>query len=304
MTLCEGLIMKCSKVQKKGFTLIELLVVIAIIALLLSIVMPGLSKAKQLAAAAVCMSNTSQLGKAYYLYADENKGYLTDAKPAENPTDGYMDFDVNGRSFTGRCFVAEPMDALGVFSNISLEDKIRGFEKGGLWAYLETPEAYNCPIDRRWKKPPAEPASISVQNSIGGYRSYSLGGVLSADAYTSPYTAATGEDKGAIIKYSQFTNPGAKITFLEEADPTGFNVNYWDMYLSDRKWWDPFAVRHNGSSTFAYADGHADRHKWTDAVVIEMSNDVEGNKTPRAADESSDDYEWFRRSYIPGRLKN
>ena len=58
--------------RKSGFTLIELLVVISIIALLLSVLMPALSKAKELAKRVVCQSNLQQLGKAMAMYAVDN----------------------------------------------------------------------------------------------------------------------------------------------------------------------------------------------------------------------------------------
>jgi prepilin-type N-terminal cleavage/methylation domain-containing protein len=53
---------------RKAFTLIELLVVIAIIALLLSIIVPALRKAKDQARKVICASNLSQLGKALEMY--------------------------------------------------------------------------------------------------------------------------------------------------------------------------------------------------------------------------------------------
>lgn len=57
---------------KKAFTLIELLVVIAIIALLLSILMPSLSKVKSLAQTIVCATNLRSYGIALHMYADDN----------------------------------------------------------------------------------------------------------------------------------------------------------------------------------------------------------------------------------------
>jgi len=61
---------------KKGFTLIELLVVISIIAMLLSILMPSLQKAKQQAKAVICATNQKSLGTIWALYANDNEEYF------------------------------------------------------------------------------------------------------------------------------------------------------------------------------------------------------------------------------------
>ena len=58
--------------KKKGFTLVELLVVIAIIALLMSILMPALSKVRKMANRIKCGSNISGLGKSMLIYANDN----------------------------------------------------------------------------------------------------------------------------------------------------------------------------------------------------------------------------------------
>lgn len=56
----------------KKFTLIELLVVVAIIGILVSILMPSLSKAREKARIAVCLSNQKQLALSYTMYSDDN----------------------------------------------------------------------------------------------------------------------------------------------------------------------------------------------------------------------------------------
>ena len=60
--------------RRKGFTLIELLVVIAIIALLLSILMPALSRVKKQARGVACQANLHQWSLIYKLYCDDNDG--------------------------------------------------------------------------------------------------------------------------------------------------------------------------------------------------------------------------------------
>ena len=65
--------------KAKGFTLIELLVVIAIIALLLSILMPALNKAKTIAQEVICKNNIRQYGLATEMYCNDNKDMLPDA---------------------------------------------------------------------------------------------------------------------------------------------------------------------------------------------------------------------------------
>jgi len=57
--------------RTKGFTLIELLVVIAIIALLVSILMPGLGKARELAKRAACMASLNGVGKGAAIYVND-----------------------------------------------------------------------------------------------------------------------------------------------------------------------------------------------------------------------------------------
>ncbi|MDB5297113.1 MAG: xcpT 9 [Phycisphaerales bacterium] len=75
----------------RGFTLVELIVAIGIIALLIAILMPALSRAREAAKRAVCASNLRQLGLAARAFANDHKGrfpmsYGTGTPPAASQT--------------------------------------------------------------------------------------------------------------------------------------------------------------------------------------------------------------------------
>ena len=65
--------------RRGAFTLVELLVVIAIIAVLIAILLPVLTKAREAAARAKCLSSLRNMQMAHWMYVNENKGYLIQA---------------------------------------------------------------------------------------------------------------------------------------------------------------------------------------------------------------------------------
>jgi prepilin-type N-terminal cleavage/methylation domain-containing protein/prepilin-type processing-associated H-X9-DG protein len=79
----------------RGFTLIELLVVLSVIALLVALLLPALTNARESGRRAVCLSNLRQIGQAFHMYANDFKGQAPDSwfvdtnySPVQIPPDG------------------------------------------------------------------------------------------------------------------------------------------------------------------------------------------------------------------------
>ncbi|KKK50455.1 hypothetical protein LCGC14_3124840, partial [marine sediment metagenome] len=74
-----------SQSRSRGFTLIELLVVIAIIALLISILLPSLAAAKEMARQTVCLTRVGGQLRALHIYAAESDDYLPSGPSDPHP---------------------------------------------------------------------------------------------------------------------------------------------------------------------------------------------------------------------------
>lgn len=120
-------------VPSRGFTLVELLVVIGIIALLLSIVLPTIGRARDAGTRVLCGNNLRQLAVAVRNYSMDNDGFIPFANDwaAANPTPwrapGWLYYEVRITS-----------------ASSWTQDQVK---YGALWRYLNTYDVYHCPAD-------------------------------------------------------------------------------------------------------------------------------------------------------------
>jgi len=254
-----------------GFTLIELLVVIAIIAILMAILMPALRAARDQGRRVHCVSNVRTLAMAWFMYQDDNDSMLVSGNVPRN-----TQFNDLPDTF----WVEPPQGPLGSYTGEqpTLEDELRGIERGGLYPYAKDVDVYRCPADDRKRDP-----------DRATFRSFSIAGGMNGEERYS-YT-----ERG-IIKYTEIRNPATKYVFVEEADPRQWNMGSWIIYPTGDSWCDPLTVWHGTRSTLGWADGRAEMHRWLDERTIEMADVyAEGSWNPTHPDSS--DLKFMQRRY-------
>ena len=113
----------------RKFTLVELLIVIGIIAILLTLLLPSLSRSREMARRSVCLSNLSQMNRALMLYSKSYDEYV--------PRDAYSNAS-DGETFT--FYLILPF--LGIEKKV-VEKSLEGFEI--LFKELKGEQLFTCP---------------------------------------------------------------------------------------------------------------------------------------------------------------
>jgi prepilin-type N-terminal cleavage/methylation domain-containing protein len=197
--------------KRRAFTLIELLVVISIIALLLSILMPGLQKAKQHALRMLCRTNLHSYGLAMTMYLSEYDDEFPFAW-----TNIYSEEQFSGE-VQRYCRWHNPL-----FSLASNEEY-----QGPLWSFLEAEEVNLCPV---FAKLGTKYGELHFPGScIGGPFDAQFG--YAQNVYLGGSNSDAGDLdwlEGEVTKSSEVKSPARTFVFGEE--------NPWQMNTSQPTW--------------------------------------------------------------------
>jgi len=231
-----------------SFTLIELLVVIAIIAILTSLLLPSLTRAKASAQSAACQSNLKQLMLGWTLYAADNEDRLA----------GSISVDyVNQRGSW-------------VLGNTRQDRTISNITLGAIFRYTPGVGVYHCPADR---------STVDNDKGLLRPRSYTENGWMNSSQDAGLDGGWGPSDfKNMPQKLSQIARPppAGTFVFIDEHEDS-IDDGLWNTdpgalavpgepglapHRSPPKWYNFPAVRHNQAANIAFADSHVDHHRW------------------------------------------
>jgi prepilin-type processing-associated H-X9-DG protein len=224
---------------------------------LAGMLLPVLARAKVKAMTATCLSNQKQLGLAWGMYADDNQGAIPNFDKNIHP-DGSKPWLF--QSPTNNISFAAGTDGQTIDQTLLQAC----YQEGVLYQYAPNFNVLHCPADLRAKSP-YSPGATAPPGSYA-YSSYSSAAGMNGSP-NSPSTPLTTQ--------SQLHTPSERYLWVEENDPRGESQGAWVMGnagtppdYSTATFEDSVAAWHGSTSTFSWADGHAESHRWLDAATV------------------------------------